>query len=167
MYNMQRAAVRRIVEADPRAFEELSTRIAETREHKRVKQELRAYAIEAGFAEEWDVWDESEPDVLRWDRERSALFVGDSKNADVETATRKDTIHRIEHYFEVVDFLFKKRLIERVVFVVGTNDPAVTDGWERKLTELAVQYSLIYRDGTPLVFNTEELKPGSTWLIRH
>jgi len=102
-------------------------------EHERLKDELKEWAKEKGFAEsDQKLSNNSMPDVLMIIPDEKFLFIGDAKDSKTENSKNKKTLERINKYIKE----FQKLLNEYSggYIAIATNDCDEAKKWINVLT---------------------------------
>lgn len=105
-----------------------------------------------------------EPDILILDRTNKILYVGEAKNADIETDKNTKTVSRIRFYLILIQILLTRGLIDKAHFALITNQREVALSWQTTLTTIAAEVGLLSSTGGAATFQLTELPDQSFWI---
>lgn len=138
---------------------------AVTAEHERLKSDLAEWAISNGYPDVLaGLPSGRRPDVLRYDPGTRQLFVGDAKNAGVETTRNPLTVRRIAGYVREFARLLDGPKVEGGVIAVATNDADEAEEWVLALNLFCVMSRLTDHGGNGADFQVLKLPDKDTWI---
>jgi hypothetical protein len=150
--------VRRLIEA--------ALREAAGPEHERLKADLNEWAAAQGYPEVLRSLPSGRiPDVLRYDSELRHLFVGDAKDADVETTSDSATVQRIAGYVREFGHLLGGTQVDGGIVAIATNDAAEAEKWVLALNLFCVMSSITAGDDSGADFHVIKLENKNTWIV--
>ena len=129
---------------------------AESDEHKRLKTQLGQWAVSRGYAEEQSTFESGvEPDVLRLNRAKPFLFVGDAKTVSSEPASRAATRKRLGQYFREFAGALAAGEFQGSTLAVATNSREGAEAWVEELNSMAAECGIAGPDRQPPAFQIE------------
>lgn len=134
-------------------------------EHDRLQSDLDAWAAGRSFSNSYPALPSGKrPDVLRSDKEKKYLFIGDAKNAENETCKNAETCDRLDNYFkEFAEFISVGW--QGGTLAVATNTESDANNWVQVLNTLAMKNRLVNADQSRAVFRVEKISSKKTWII--
>jgi hypothetical protein len=131
-------------------------------EHERLKKELDQWAVLQGYSKAYRALpDGGEPDVLRVNPSKVLLFLGDAKDAENETSSRRDTLLRIQGYLGEYAALLET--FKGGVIAIATNNEDAANNWVGALNLLTKAAGIVGSDNAPPRFRVEQTG-SSTWI---
>jgi hypothetical protein len=104
-----------------------------------------------------------EPDVLRFQADRRALFVGDAKRSASEGPATTETLRRLSGYLHDFADLLGGQQVRGGVIAIATDDEDAAQRWVNSLTVLTVRAGIEGPDGSAPAFAVERVNKR-TWV---
>jgi hypothetical protein len=133
--------------------------------HRRIQAELGDWARQKGFVEDLhtSLPTGGRPDVFRYIRADSMLFIGDAKDTENEDAFTFETYERISGYLMNFADLVADSSIKGGIFAIATDDANEANAWASRLNKLAANLGLIDGAGAAPNFQVDKIA-ADTWV---